>query len=72
MPVYGPQTAEQRAGIVSFSVTGDADALFRRLNSEGCSLAARDGRLRVAPHVYNTEAEVDEVIDRLRRYTSGE
>jgi len=68
-PVYGPRTPEERAGIVSFSVPGDAEQLFRRLNAKGCSLSVRDGRLRVSPHVYNTDDEIDRAIELLQRET---
>lgn len=65
-PVFGPRDAEERAGIVAFSIRGSAEEVFRRLNEDGISISSREGRLRLAPHVYNTEEEVDRVVARVR------
>jgi selenocysteine lyase/cysteine desulfurase len=64
--IHGPRSAAERAGIVSFPVAGSADDLFHRLNADGYSVSVRDGRIRLAPHVYNTEEEVDRVVARIR------
>lgn len=63
--IHGPQRAEERAGIVAFDYPGDPWALFHDLHKEGISLSVRDGRLRVSPHFYNTEVEVDGVVERI-------
>jgi selenocysteine lyase/cysteine desulfurase len=39
-----------------------ADDLVRRLAEQGVGVAARAGRLRVSPHFYNTEEEVDRML----------
>jgi cysteine desulfurase / selenocysteine lyase len=38
-------------------------ALFRRLAVAGVDVAFRRGRLRVSPHLYNTEADVDRALE---------
>lgn len=43
-----------------------ASALVKRLASRGVITATRAGRLRVAPHAYNTEDEIDRFLDELR------
>lgn len=68
-PVYGPAVKEERSGIVSFSVDADADRISGELDRSGYSLAVRDGRLRVSPHVYNTEGEIDGLLARLDELT---
>lgn len=65
LQVHGSSRPEERSGIVSFSVPGEAEAVFRALESSGYSLAVRDGRLRAAPHVYNTFDEVDALLHSL-------
>ena len=65
LPIYGPRHPEQRAGIVSFEIPGSPESLFEQLNLEAISLAVREGRVRVAPHIYNTEEEVDAVVERV-------
>lgn len=52
----------QVAGIVAASRPGlDATRLVGRLNEQGVVAAARLGRLRLAPHVYLSEAQLDRV-----------
>jgi cysteine desulfurase/selenocysteine lyase len=63
--IYGPRHADERSGIVSFTVPGDPEKIFRQLHQEHYSIAVRSGRLRVAPHVFNTLDEVDRVMDRI-------
>ena len=43
-----------------------ADALVEHLAQRGVAAAARAGRLRVAPHFYNTEEEIDRLLDELK------
>jgi cysteine desulfurase / selenocysteine lyase len=43
----------------------DAVELQRRLQRQGIVVAARAGRLRVAPHVYNSEEEIDRLLEAL-------
>lgn len=63
-PVRTPRPWAHRAGIVAFEVD-DAVATAARLRRDGVVLSARDGALRASPHVYNTEAELDELLSRL-------
>lgn len=49
-----------RTGIVSLARPGfDAASAVRALKSEGIVAAERLGRLRLAPHVYNSEVQLD-------------
>ncbi|BBK40297.1 hypothetical protein STVA_03170 [Allostella vacuolata] len=66
IPVATPRPWAARAGIVSFQLGGaDADRIEGWLAQEGIRAAAKDGRIRAAPHVYNDEADVDRFLDRL-------
>ena len=57
--------AEHRAGILLFDTPpgGDIRALHQRLVTEGFAVALRRGRIRVAPHLYNTAEEIDRLGD---------
>jgi cysteine desulfurase/selenocysteine lyase len=44
----------------------DAADLARRLNERDVVVAARAGRLRISPHLYNTEGEVDRCLEVLK------
>lgn len=57
----------QRMGIVAFSIktNPDLDAVISRLKENNCTLSAREGYVRISPHFYNTEQEVEQVFNRL-------
>lgn len=63
--LVAPQ-AEQRSGIVSFApVRSRASDVFKRLQDTGFRLSLRGDFLRASPHFYNTEADVDALLDAL-------
>ena len=65
--VASPRDDGQWSGIVSFaSPTHDQDAIARTLRKEHkTEVVVRAGRLRASPHFYNTEAQIDRLIERL-------
>lgn len=71
--VYSPRAeAGERSGIVMFElgergkhVEASAKAIVKELNEEKIVIALREGRLRVSPHFYNSEAQLDEVVGAL-------
>jgi selenocysteine lyase/cysteine desulfurase len=70
-PVGPGRDDNMRTGIISFRQTGDGlKETWERLTGKGvvCSLRrSREGgrALRFSPHFYNTEAEIDQLIERL-------
>ncbi|MEK9499540.1 aminotransferase class V-fold PLP-dependent enzyme [Gaopeijia maritima] len=52
---------ERRSGIVMIAHDDPAEAV-RRLDARDIVVDHRPGHVRVSPHAYNTEAEVDEVV----------
>ncbi|HKY63583.1 MAG TPA: aminotransferase class V-fold PLP-dependent enzyme [bacterium] len=63
-----PLEPRLRSGIVSFRLPGDAGnrrliQLERHLYENGIYAAIRAGGLRLSPHFYNTEEEMDRVIE---------
>jgi selenocysteine lyase/cysteine desulfurase len=46
---------------------GMPGGLVERLAAEGVHVAARVGRVRVSPHVYNDEEDADRFVEALRR-----
>jgi cysteine desulfurase / selenocysteine lyase len=65
-PVIAPE--QGRSSIVSLIVP-DAKAMSRALLHENVICTERGGYLRIAPHFYNTEAEVERVVGILNRLT---
>ncbi len=66
---YKPMTTRDRvsgSGIVTIRKEGvDSAAAVRNLSDEGISTAQRFGWIRVAPHFYNSEADIDALLERL-------
>jgi cysteine desulfurase / selenocysteine lyase len=59
-----PTEWSRRAGVVVVDLP-DADASMRRLMTERIDVGVEEGRLRVDPHAYNTEAEIDLLLEHL-------
>lgn len=54
---------DRRAGIVSIVPAGDAAAVSRRLTAAGVAHSQRLEAIRLSPHCYNSEAEVDRALE---------
>lgn len=65
--IISPRGGEQWSGIVSFIPHGhDPAALARDLRRDHkTEIALREGRLRASPHFYNTEKQVDRLLEHL-------
>jgi cysteine desulfurase/selenocysteine lyase len=58
--VITPADPQRHAGIIAASRPGmDTSALHARLKQQGFVCSLRENRLRVSPHFYNTEEEVE-------------
>jgi len=67
LEVYSSRRPEDKSGIVSMLVPhADPIQLVRRFKKEGVVINQRAGRLRVSPHFYNTQTEIDRLIDLLQ------
>jgi selenocysteine lyase/cysteine desulfurase len=62
--VFGPHARAEASGIVSFVPRrGGAERLLERFLAQRVQVAARGGMVRIAPHFYNTEEEIDRVLE---------
>ena len=57
---------EHRAGILMIEPAADVDALAEACLERNIALSVRRGRLRLSPHLYNNEDDIDALIDLLR------
>jgi selenocysteine lyase/cysteine desulfurase len=65
--VYGSTRPGDLSGIVSLERPGtDPDRFARELRGRGIALAARRGRVRVSPHVYNDDNDLGRLAEALR------
>jgi selenocysteine lyase/cysteine desulfurase len=61
--VLSDRSEEGRSGIVSIRVDGmSPDDLADRLNAHGFVCGARGGGVRIAPHGYNNDEEIDALV----------
>ena len=64
--VHSPRGPSEKSGIVMFSHhKHPTEALFQNLFDKKVVGAVRDGKIRLSPHFYNTEHEIDTVLDLL-------
>jgi selenocysteine lyase/cysteine desulfurase len=64
--LISPRLGEQWSGIVSFaSPTLSHEKIFQDLRAKRIEIALRVGRLRCSPHFYNTEIQIQRLIDAL-------
>lgn len=65
--IVSPRGEGQWSGIVAFkSNRHDHEAIFKQLRKEyKTEIAVREGRLRISPHFYNTEQQIDRLIERM-------
>jgi selenocysteine lyase/cysteine desulfurase len=62
--VFGPRARAEASGIVSFVPRqGEAERLLEWFLAHRVQVAARGGMVRIAPHFYNTEEEIDRVLE---------
>lgn len=63
--IVSPRDNGSRSGIISFtSPTHRHEPLVKALRKEHrIEIALREGRLRASPHFYNTEGQIDQLID---------
>ena len=62
--VFGPRAREEASGIVSFVPRqGGPEHLLDLFLAHRVQVAARGGMVRIAPHFYNTEEEIDRVLE---------
>ncbi len=65
--IVSPREDAHRAGIVTFGLPGrTAEELRPQCQSAGIALSCRGGGLRISPHAYNDESDVDRLVEVLR------
>lgn len=64
LQVFSSRQPGEKSGIVSLLKPGVApEAVMKRCRAEGVIVTSRAGRVRVSPHAYNTEEELDRFVE---------
>ncbi|MEZ0234369.1 MAG: aminotransferase class V-fold PLP-dependent enzyme [Actinomycetota bacterium] len=66
LEVRTPRSRDERGGVVNVRVGDDAGAICHELLERDVCTDFRGDGLRISPHFFNTEAEVDRCFDELR------
>jgi selenocysteine lyase/cysteine desulfurase len=67
LEVFSSRSAGEKSGIVSLMKPGhDPAALMKRCRAAGVIVNNRHNRLRVSPHAYNAEEEIDRFLDAVK------
>ena len=65
--VMSQRTDAHRSGIISFQIEGrDSTELRQQCLQEGVVLACRAGNLRISPHAYTSDEDIDRLIAALQ------
>ena len=70
--IYGPKDTEDRTSIISFTIDGtEPQTVVEKLEKQGIILAVREiydqKIIRTSPHFFNTEYEILQVIDAIKK-----
>ena len=66
--LLSPLDACHRSAILSFGGK-NMDKIFASLTQAGIFVSKREGGIRVSPHFYNTEEEIDRLVEVLHKVT---
>jgi selenocysteine lyase/cysteine desulfurase len=67
-PIASPREGEHRSGIVLFDTPGrDPQQVRAQLERAGVVVRLRAGKLRISPHAYCNEKDVDRLIEELKK-----
>jgi len=59
IPIYSPRNDGEKSGIISFALGEKTQTLYDKLTKEDITVSLREGMIRVAPHYYNNEGDID-------------
>jgi selenocysteine lyase/cysteine desulfurase len=66
LEIQTPEEKQCRSGIVNFKVDGPQQ-VTEKLSRKGIVVSARANGVRVSPHFYNTEEEVDSLVEEIEK-----
>jgi selenocysteine lyase/cysteine desulfurase len=67
LPVRTPRVRSERGGVVNVGVGQEAEKISQSLYEQDVCVDHRGDGLRISPHFFNTEADIDRLFDVLAR-----
>jgi kynureninase len=67
-PIRTPRVRSERGGVVNVGVGEDAEKISEALYEQDVCVDYRGDGLRISPHFFNTEADIDRLFDVLARF----
>lgn len=64
-----PTEKQYRSGIVNFRINNPQEVV-EKLGKKGIIVSARANGIRVSPHFYNTEEEIDKLVEEMKQHAS--
>jgi selenocysteine lyase/cysteine desulfurase len=68
LEIYSSTRFEERSGNISFFMKQDVSEVYEWMLKNKVKLTVRDGHVRLSPHFYNSEDEIDHFFDLLDQY----
>ena len=68
LKVYSSTRQEERSGNIAFVMNQDVSQLYEWMLKNKVKLTVRDGLVRLSPHFYNNEDEIDSFFDLLDKF----
>ena len=65
-----PEEKQYRSGIVNFKISNPKE-LAQKLNGKNIVVSARSHGIRVSPHFYNVEEEIDTLMEEVKRWNQA-
>ena len=65
-----PEDKQNRSGIVNFKIYNPKE-LAEKLNGKNIVVSARSHGIRVSPHFYNIEEEIDTLMEEVKRWNQA-
>jgi selenocysteine lyase/cysteine desulfurase len=67
LKLFTPEEKQYRSGIVLFKIQKPQE-LVAKLRQKGIVVSARAHGIRVSPHFYNTEDEIDKLVEEIKKW----
>lgn len=65
LKIYSPRNDGEKSGIITFSVGEKTQSVYEKLMNDGITVSLREGMIRVSPHYYNNQQDIETFLSHL-------